>query len=399
MLAPSPGPRRGGVAEAESDPVAEAESDSVAESEAESVAESAPVAVLAALRSDCTSSLVLEGPRSSLRATRGGGRLRGGARRGKGQRVSHLGVIGVAPRALAGPVRVRKFGDFQRLVAPVEAGPYLAADAVCHALMNGVEVVTFAPVPSLDERGALVAAAERLAREGVDAIVAPGLVDVEAARKLWEAVAGDEVVLWVDAPDGADVAAVLAHRERLGPGPRVAWPWVPTVTPGLRAQRRLPATCLVAALGLGVTGALRGVHEPPATPSAEALASLEAAGCDVLVARGRRRQIALVRPVRSRARGESGTAGDPVERLLEAALAPLVMGATNGPALWRSLERAGRVALEPLVRAGVYSRAWVRCDADTNADGGRDPVVEVRLTAPDRVREVVLRVSPGGARA
>jgi hypothetical protein len=335
-----------------------------------------------------------------------------------------LGVVGAAPGGARGPLRADRFDRFQRVAGALEAAPrggWPAGHAVCHALLNGVPRVVYLAVAAATPAALAEAARRLVADEGpLAALVAPGVADVAAARAVAAAVAaaaeergGEPPLVWLDAPDGADEAALLAHAGAVGAdGARVRLvaPWVATLSPGRRQAERLPGACLVAPLGLGVAGALRGVHDlAPGLPP-DAIRRLRAAGCDVLVAAGPRRQVALAgpppRPWRPAPPGDGAppdAAGAPptardlageVAAALETACTPLAVGAAPTASLCRTLERQARTALEPLRRAGRVTAYALRCELERQPDGGLAPVVEVGLRLPDRVREVVVRAGP-----
>jgi len=312
-----------------------------------------------------------------------------------------VGILGDSPNGVVGPLRAGRFDRFQEQVGwleAVRAGEYLAGHAACHALMNGVDRVVFAGLGEAATPEEVGQAVHRLRDLGpLDLVVAPGLVEPSLARTLAEAVRAGGSRLWLDAPPGADVEAVLTHAAAVADGDhvRVVSPRVPTITPGRRQLEPLPATCLVAPLHLGTRPRLRGVHECPAPPGPDARRALEEAGCGLLEAVGRRRLVRLAFPAPLCHREDTPAPSGPearLEALLRDACALCLDGGPSNPTLWRRLERAVTSRLEELRRRGEVTAYVVRCDEETCGGVGGSPVVEVVVRLPSRVREVVVRV-------
>ncbi|MGM0576202.1 MAG: hypothetical protein ACQEXJ_10780 [Myxococcota bacterium] len=317
------------------------------------------------------------------------------------RRAHSLGIVGAAPRSVRGPVRATSFRVFQRLVGELEAAPYLAGHAACHALMNGVERVLFAGVGDPDDAEDVDSAVRRLlATDEVTCLVAPDVTEPAVLRRVvetWATADVDPGCLWLDAPEGATPEEVVEWRADLGGDPervRVATPWIPTHSPGTRAVETLPPSCLVPALHLGSATTLRGVHDAPGPPPTDDVERLRDAGCGLLVPRGRRREVALAFPPPLPTDRAPTPPPDPVAEAVREATRDLALTAPNGPALWSSLERSARGALERLRRRGVLSTFHVRCDQETHEGHPDAPVLEVRVRYPRRVHEIVIRVEP-----
>jgi hypothetical protein len=240
--------------------------------------------------------------------------------------------------------------------------------------------------------------AQVLASGVVGALVIPGLLAPDALAAAAAAAWAADVLLWVDPPRDADVAALLACAAQVPIGARLAAPWVRSHTPGAARPVALPPTCVVGPLALGAS--LKGAASPEPALAAPDVGRLVAAGAGVLVSSGPRGALALDwTPLAAPAPGgpaappPAASAGDPIAAALDDALAPLLDGGPNGPALWRRLERAAAVVLDGFVAGGVLSGYVARCDAATNHAGGPAPVVEVVVTTPRRVREVVVHLT------
>jgi hypothetical protein len=311
------------------------------------------------------------------------------------------------------------------MVGELESAPpgeYLAAHAACHGFMNGVDRIAFFGPRDLDGNGAgdegddIAHAAHRLLREGgpIDLLVAPGLLDPPACRALvrtfldWhesapEAVAetGAPVMLWLDAPRGADVADAIAHREAVG-GDRelvkLAVPWVETHTPGRRTFEPLPPSCLIAPLYLGTAATLKGAHTLERRLTYSEQEDLRQSGLGFLVSEGRRRRVRLAFPT-PRPRRQSVAEVEPtdlrsrIERALREVCEPLLDGRRNGPALWKTIERQLRAVLVRYQQRGEITAFVCRCDEETN-QGLLDGVgVEVFVKVPTRVKELIINVT------
>lgn len=328
-----------------------------------------------------------------------------------------LGLLGACPRQVQGPAAFDTFARFQHHLGELEAvaaGSYPVAHAACSAFMNGLPRVAFAGVVDLARPEAWAEAVTRLVDAWEPALVAaPGLVDPGLVRPLVAAFAAraarlqdrEPPVLWLDAPDRADAAAVLAHAAAVGAdgeGVRVAAPWVPTLTPGRRQYERLPPTCLLAPLALGLATELKGVSEPEAPFPLDDLAHLEAAGAGILAAQGPRRLVggafSLVRP-KAPPMGPATNvppgfddAASAIERELDDLSVTLQRQGLKGPSLWKSLVREGSTLLNGYKARGVIAGFVLRCDESTGSTPEGHPVVEVGLAVPSRVEQVVLRV-------
>jgi hypothetical protein len=319
-----------------------------------------------------------------------------------------LGVIGTSPKGLRGPAAFGRFDAFQAAAGDFETSAgFLAGHAVCHALMNGITRVVFCGTADLADPEAVRDALRRLIGTGEpEVVVAPGLGTpvVESLVPVFErASQGFEPrpVLWLDGPDRADVVGIQAFRDRLGGDPdvvRVVVPHVPTISPGRRSAERLPPTCLIAPLFLGTAPFLKGVHEIDSVLGPDDREILRACGCGLLETAGPRRLVRLAFPaprVPEEAADGPAPEDDPearVRRAVASAIEPLIDGAVNGPALWRSIERVARGVLDGFKRQGIVEAFVARCDADTNEGSPSAPVLEVVVRLPKRVREVVIRV-------
>jgi len=328
-----------------------------------------------------------------------------------------LGLLGTCPKGVQGPAAFDTFARFQEHLGELEAAPagsYPVAHAACSAFMNGLPRVAFAGVVDPARPEAWAEAVTRLFDAWEPTLVAaPGLVDPALVRPLVTAFAGrvarlsgrEPPVLWLDVPDRAGAAAVLAHATAVGAdgeGVRVAAPWVPTLTPGRRQYERLPATCLVAPLALGLVGALKGVSEPEPPYSLDDLARLEAAGAAVLAAVGPRRLVGAafalerpkVPPLGPQAPVPPGfdEAAATIERELDDLSVTLQHQGLKGPSLWKSLVREATTLLNGYKARGVIAGFVVRCDESTGSTAEGHPVVEVGLAVPSRVEQVVLHV-------
>ncbi len=320
-----------------------------------------------------------------------------------------LGVLGLPPRPAAHTVRVRKLADFERLVAPPgPGGAFPAGHAVAHGVMVGQQPVAFRACAA-DTAAAWVAAlAALLSDDTVACVVAPGATALDTQRALAAAFEGwrgarSDVALWLDPPDD-DPAAAVARRQALGPpsrGVRLALPSVRSITPGLGRASRLPASCVVGPLALGLARHLPGLHEVERRYGPRELAALREAGCGALVARGPRRLVSLAfppplpRPASTTPLG-AAPAADPIERAVREATEHLIEGRRDGPALWRALEREATRIMEGLVARGVVSAYAARSDAETWEAAGGHPCVEVVYRTPRRVRQVKILTRPSG---
>ncbi len=219
-----------------------------------------------------------------------------------------IGIIGVAPSGIIGPIRTTRLAHFWRHVAELEGaapGTFPAAHAAAHGFMNGVGAVVFAGTPSMERPEEVAAAARRLLASGpVEGIIAPGLIDEDGVRALLDALApeladDDELFcIWLDAADGASTADILRRQETFGRPGRVmvVAPWVQTISPGRHVPERIPPTCLVPALALKMTSSLRGLHEVAAPFNVDEQRQMQASGALLLSARGWRQMLGLSWP-------------------------------------------------------------------------------------------------------
>lgn len=332
-----------------------------------------------------------------------------------------LGIVGWTPRrgglALPPVVMVRRLSDFQRLAGELaeHLDRWPAGHAVAHASAAGATPIVFGRVdapPTADGGCAcdeVAAAVGRVLATGVvGALVIPGLLAPDALAAAAAAALGAEVPLWADSPRDVAGEALIAYAAGLPPGARLAAPWVRSHTPGALRAVVLPPSCVAGTLSLA--SALKGSVTPEPALAAEDVRRLVAAGGGALVSSGPRGALALdwsplaaPLPRAHEAADAPGAAqaprdpSDPIAAALDDALASLLDGGPNGPALWRRLERAAAGVLDGFVARGVLSGYVVRCDAETNLAAGPDadaPVVEVVVTTPRRVREIVVNLTP-----
>ena len=303
-----------------------------------------------------------------------------------------LAIIGRVPSEFTGAVRVSDFRQFQKIAGQLESASgdqYPALHAVCHAVMNGCSPVLFLGVADLSSLPVDLDPIRAEAR--FELVTAPGLTDLEAITALSAGLEPGET-LWVDAARGSDPTKL---QRALGDRARVAAPWVATISPGRRSPEALPPTCLIGPLLLGSASTLRGVHDPPRRLDASVRAALEAGGGALLEATGRRRQVGLAfpRPETSPAPTTPTLEGEIRDALLELC-APLVAGEPNSPRLWAIVEREGRALLSRIQRSGRISGFHLRCDEETNMDADEGELgVEVIIETPQRVRQVIIRLS------
>jgi hypothetical protein len=330
-------------------------------------------------------------------------------------------VVSASPSGWRGVARFGRFADFQRQVGELgapEAQGWWGGHAVCHALMNGVARVVYVGVAADDLRDPARACAALTQAAGagpLDGAAIPGdwgLSWAQAVAARWPEVCArggwsERARLWLDAPDDAHAgpsapqgvlrfAQALTHPEA-APSVSVVGPWVPTQSPGCWREARLPGSCLVGPLWLGVASHLRGAHGLPAErrldPATQA--AFEAAGAGWLWAAGAR---ALVRlqtpaPLPPEVISVPVTLDERIRAALEEATAQaLTQGAAQGPRLWKQLERRAYSALMAFAAAGELVAFDVRCDADTN-DGSAQPVIAVHYKTPARVQRLSIRLN------
>jgi hypothetical protein len=309
-------------------------------------------------------------------------------------------------------VAATRWDQFQKQAGFLEAAPlgtYWPGHAACHAFLNGLPRVVAAPLEGPpDEPASWTRALTRvLGAFPVAALVAPGLRSPAAQQALIDTFLSAGArggTLWLDGPAGATPAALVAHRRALRPeDPRVrcVGPDVPTLTPGRRVLERVPATCLVAALGLGVTPALRGAHAPEWTPKAGQLDLIAGVPVDLLVPRGRRKLVALAAGLAGADITPAVVPAPPpltleavVSQTLEAALLTLEASTLRGVALAKAAERNARGALTRLVERGLITRFRVEADPPDARSSVEGLALQVWISTPKRVRHFTLRMQP-----
>lgn len=344
-----------------------------------------------------------------------------------------VGILGPSPRGIEGPIRVGRFDQFQRQAGEIEQaapGSFWAGHAACHCFMNGVARVVFSGVQEPEVPRSWLGALSRLFLDeepGLELLIIPGIEDPDlSAQLLGRFLASTDSAasyghrepptLWLDAPDHASVDEILRYAERIGAdGERVrlATPRISVISPGRRSYERLPASCLIAPLALGLADALGAVHDldgPEAALDIDDLGRLQAAGCGVLAPRGKRQQLAaafslerprapdlsphapelLSEPLPSNFAGVSAR----LEEDLEAATRDLSGAGLRGGALRAAALREARAVLSGYKARGEIAGFVARCDEETCAGAEGEPVVEVHLNFPKRVSQVRLELRP-----
>jgi hypothetical protein len=316
-----------------------------------------------------------------------------------------IGIIGESPIGHLGILRAGNFAKFQNHVGRLEEhGPeqFPAGYAVGHALMNDVAGVLFYGVENARHPGQLREAVRDLATQsGLRMLVVPGLTDEVVVEELIAAV-GDfaaRLTLWLDPPVDSLPDDVVAFRSRLSgnrQSVRVAWPWVPTVSPGRRTSEELPPSCLIGPLYVGSVKRLQGAHELGLPPAPAVKSMLKAARCGLLVRTGKRRLIALDFPDPiGRPAGESDplTLDEKIEAALDDISARKLAAGLRGKSLWKNIERESRPVMLGFQRRGEILSYRLQCDEETNQGEPAGVHIEVWYNTPRRVAEVILKIS------
>lgn len=345
-----------------------------------------------------------------------------------------LAIIGTCPKELRRVVRTSKFADFQRICGELEAHSYLAGHAACHATMNGFERVLFAAATP-DSEPALTQALRDLVQQGpFDALVVPGLVDLDlqlAICEEFEGLAPQFVArILFDAPQKMPVEDVVTHQARMPDFAHIVMPWVMTHSPGRRVEECLPPSTVAAALCCYITQNLRGVHRLSDTWSVEDAAYCAQHGVCGLYTFGRRSQIGLYKQSHT-ASGDVLHAQEDIVSMPLERLGPLTQGphaepmpfsqhesaveaqlmaqidarcagvlqsySANNSALWQALRRSAESVLRVAKEEGKILHYVVRCDEETASWGTpTSPVMEILLSFPQRVSQLHICTSKLG---
>lgn len=189
--------------------------------------------------------------------------------------------IGVAPQGAADrAIRIRSGADVAREVGPPAPGNLLGASLVDFLANGGQDAwalcvtgdasLTPASPGFLAALDAMLAPGGLVAQvEGFNLLVVPGLTDMPTIRRLQALCRERRAFLVLDAPPGADQAAVIAHAQALSAGPDAGCsalydPWVQVPDPMAPGTPRLaPPSGLVAGVYARVDATV-GVWKAPA---------------------------------------------------------------------------------------------------------------------------------------
>lgn len=361
-----------------------------------------------------------------------------------------LAIIQSIPTHSRRVIRTDTFAKFQHLCGMIEQTSYLAAHASCHATMNGASRTLVADADMADFESIRQAMDLMFAEGPFDALVFPGLVDFETQIRVCEHsqnhVGGFKFRLFLDPPRGTMADTIVERQKGLPAFASFAWPWVSTVTPGRRSAEWLPPSCLIAPLALSKAEYLRGVHELDGVSPDDA-ALLNENGVEVMrqMTVNRRPVIGRMAPIAKRSdsqekRGlmtpcmpepgqlsaglrarldvyvaEPGMPGimadtavpmtpkvDPEQAMIEAQILEeidakcaevLKHHPRNDAMLWGILQRNAIAVLSQAQAKGWVKKYKVRCDSETAEWGSpSEPVVEILLEFPKRVKQVLLNV-------
>lgn len=363
-----------------------------------------------------------------------------------------LAIIQSIPTHPRRVIRTDSFAKFQHLCGMIEQSSYLAAHAACHATMNGVSR-TLAADADISDIASMERALELVFSEGpFQALVIPGLTDFELQIQICafcQTKSNDfPFRLYLDSERGTSPDLMIERQKQLPTFACFAWPWVSTVTPGRRSAEWLPPSSLIAPLALSKAQYLRGVHELD-NLSPDDAAFLNENGIEVMhtMTVNRRSVIGRLAPVFTgtpslirqnanmpepcvpqtmgltnhlRARMDvyvaephlpgiladtvnpDVTQSDPEQAAIEARILEEVDARCadvlkhrprNDAMLWGTLQRTAIAVLSQAQSRGWIKQFKVRCDEETAEWGSpTEPVVEILLEFPKRVKQVKLNV-------
>lgn len=338
-----------------------------------------------------------------------------------------LAIIQSIPTHPHRVIRTDTFAKFQHLCGMIEQTSYLAAHAACHATMNGFER-TLVVDADMTNAESLANAAEKLFAEGpFDALVAPGLIDTTMQKAVCDVCANHvgnfAFRVFLDPERRANAEAIVKAQQALPRFATFAWPWVSTLTPGRRAAEFLPPSCLIAALALGVTDHLRGVHDLDAVSPAD-LDDLAENGVELMAQKTMNRRPVIGRYGKAIKKSEPKhefmntfvevenpkprtPSDDPIQDKIdrdEAAVEAMLLAQIdakcdevlrlrplNNPMLWSTLTRCATSVLRDAKSRGQITDFHVRCDEETASWGTpTTPVVEVIISFAKRVKQLKL---------
>lgn len=328
-----------------------------------------------------------------------------------------LAIIQTIPTHPKRIIRTGKFSDFQQLCGNFETESYLAAHASCHATMNGMER-TLAADADISNKESLKSAIKMIFENGpFDALVIPGLTDFALQQFVCSECqihAGTfSFILFLDPERNAKPEAIISQQKLLPRFAKYVFPWISTVTPCRRSAEWLPGSCVIAPLALGKARYLRGVHELAAV-SPNDMALMAENDIEILMNKREDRRPVVGRYAETNLKtaapkafvevpgvfrdsapeesidSDEKAAEDAIARELELRCQEMIRQyVTNGPNLWKALERTAISVLTEARSHRLIQNFRVRCDAETASWGTEDkPVVEVLIEYPKRVKEI-----------